>query len=113
MKPLSYTLLIYFLLFCLPAPGYAQKEEIQTIPVSSLQEDFELLKDALTTLHPGLYRYQSEADVQAHFDDLEKSLQSDMTHAEAFAAFSAFIPKLLCGHTLVNPFNQSDFFKMH
>ncbi|MBX2818578.1 MAG: hypothetical protein KTR29_02815 [Rhodothermaceae bacterium] len=111
MKLLVHTFLIYFLLLCLPAPSNAQRTEAQIIPASILQEDFDLLKDALTSLHPGLYRYQSEADVQAHFDDLEKSLQSDMTHAEAFAAFSAFIPKLLCGHTLVNPFNQSDFIK--
>jgi len=95
----------------LPAPSHAQESGTQTIPASKLQEDFELLKDALTSLHPGLYRYQSEADVQAHFEDLEESLQSDMTYAEAFATFSAFIPKLLCGHTLVNPFNQSDFIK--
>jgi hypothetical protein len=34
-----------------------------------------------------------------------------MTLSEAFLAFSRFIPKIRCGHTLVNPYNQSRLVK--
>ena len=94
-------------------------QETQPVDTSSptslspaqLQEDFSLMKESLLRLHPGLYRFQTKEEVNALFDTFEVSLDASMTYQEAFLSFSRFVPQLLCGHTLVNPFNQEDLIK--
>jgi hypothetical protein len=38
------------------------------IPSAKLQEDVDVLKRVLETVHPGLYRYNTKAQLDAHFD---------------------------------------------
>ena len=58
-------------------------------------------------MHPGLYRYNSKAQMDAAFAKLNRQLDHDETVQEAFLAFSEFAAKVRCGHTQANPFNQS------
>lgn len=58
-------------------------------------------------LHPGLYRYNDKAQIDAAFAVLNYQLDHDESLQEAFFAFSEFAAKVRCGQTQANPFNQS------
>lgn len=78
---------------------------------ADLQADAAILREAYLKLHPGLYRYHDETQVQALFADLDRRLDHDQTLRQAFVAFSEFAAKVRCGHTQANPFNQSEALK--
>ena len=42
------------------------------IPAADLQADAAILRQAYESLHPGLYRYRSKADIDAAFARLEQ-----------------------------------------
>lgn len=76
------------------------------IPGQLLLEDIDVLQDAYTTLHPGLYRYNSAEEMSGHFDLLRSHLKNGASVKEAYLAFSEFAAKVKCGHTYANFFNQ-------
>ena len=78
------------------------------IQKDGLQEDFAILKSSLTQLHPGLYKYRDEPYLEKALDELQRSLDRDQSLREAYLAISAFMAKIQCGHTYVNPWNQND-----
>lgn len=86
----------------------AQTAAAPLLKASDLQSDAALLRRAYVNLHPGLYRYNSVAEVNAAFAALDQRLSHNQTLQEAFLAFSEFTAKVRCGHTQANPFNQSD-----
>jgi hypothetical protein len=73
-----------------------------------LQADVDILEQAYTQLHPGLYRYNTPAQVAAHFADLRKALDRPQSRGEAYLAFSRFAATIRCGHTYANFYNQPD-----
>lgn len=74
---------------------------------ADLRSDAAVLREAYEELHPGLYRYNTKAQMNAAFADLNRELDHDQTLQDAFLAFSEFAAKVRCGHTQTNPFNQS------
>ncbi len=74
---------------------------------ADLQADAAILRRVYEQLHPGLYRYNTKPQMDAHFADLSQALDHDQTLAEAFLAFSRFAATVRCGHTQANPVNQS------
>ena len=77
------------------------------LPAKDLRADAALLRRAYEALHPGLYRYNTPAQMDEAFRALEREFESDRTLAEAYLAFSVFAAKVKCGHTYPNFFNQS------
>lgn len=77
------------------------------IRAADLQADVAILRRAYETLHPGLHRYNTPAQIDAAFRALELEFQQDRTLAEAYLAFSVLAAKVKCGHTYANFFNQS------
>ena len=77
-----------------------------TISKEKLLEDFELVKTAYTTMHPGLYRYNTPAQVEQNLANLKADLSKDLTIPEAYIAFSKFVATIKCGHTYANYWNQ-------
>jgi hypothetical protein len=90
-----------------PAAGKPPLTAATVVPASALRQDLAILRDAVTTLHPGLLRHLSQAEVDAAFADLARELSRDRTLADVFVALSAYVARLRCGHTQVSPFNQS------
>ena len=82
-----------------PAPG-------EPVSAADLQSDAAVLRRCLETIHPGLYRYNTREQLDAHFDTLVRELSRDLTRREAFVAFSRFAATIRCGHTFANPYNQ-------
>jgi len=74
---------------------------------ADLRADVALLRRAYETLHPGLLRYNTPAQIDAAFGALEREFQHDRTLAQAYLAFSIFAAKVKCGHTYPNFFNQT------
>lgn len=73
-----------------------------------LQADVALLRRAYETLHPGLLRYNTPAQVDAAFNALSLEFRKDRTLPQAYLAFSVFAAKVKCGHTYPSFFNQSE-----
>lgn len=78
------------------------------ITVADLQEDVRILRSVYEALHPGLYRYNTKAQMDRHFDDLSNYFANERSLPDAFVAFSQFAAKIRCGHTFANPANQGD-----
>lgn len=89
------------------ALGMAQNADPVLLKAMDLKADVSVLKNAYETLHPGLYRYNSKAEIDGAFEELDHRFDHDQGVAEAFLAFSQFAAKVRCGHTQANPFNQS------
>ena len=90
-----------------PAAAAADGAPPTRIPAADLLADAALLRRAFETLHPGLLRYNTQAQLAGHFDTLNRSLARDLSLAEAYLAFSFFAARIRCGHTYANFFNQS------
>lgn len=72
---------------------------------AQVREDFEIFKTAVTTIHPGIYRYQSKASLEKLFSSYDARLAS-VTEAELFKLISEVANQFYCGHTFANPHNQ-------
>jgi hypothetical protein len=70
--------------------------------------DIAILREAYETLHPGLYRYNSRAEIDAHFDALGRAWSREQSLARAYLSLSQFLATIKCGHTYANFYNQSD-----
>lgn len=80
---------------------------VRIVARSELQADVDVLQRAYEQLHPGLLRYNTSAQMQAHFDALRQSLDRDQPVAEAYLALSRFTATIQCGHTYPNFYNQT------
>lgn len=76
------------------------------LEAAALRADVAILRRAYETLHPGLYRYNTPAQMDSEFRALEQEFGRDRTLAEAYLAFSVFAAKVKCGHTYANFYNQ-------
>lgn len=69
--------------------------------------DMDILRAALT-LHPGLYRYNSPRQVEAALAQLARRWIQDTWLDARYLMLQRFLAGIRCGHSQVNPFNQSD-----
>ena len=76
------------------------------ITSARLLEDVHILQRVYESAHPGLYRYNTKAEMDRHFAALRAEFARDRTLADAYVAFSQFLAKIRCGHTYANFFNQ-------
>lgn len=73
---------------------------------ADLQADVDVFEKAYTQLHPGLYRYNTQAQINADFAQLRAELNHDQPLRNAYLAVSIFAAKIRCGHTYANFYNQ-------
>ena len=81
------------------------------ISAQQLREDFAVFKKTLTTIHPGIYRYNTTESLEKDFAALEAKLKNPLKESEFFILISQFTNKINCGHTYPNPYNQDDKLK--
>ncbi len=79
----------------------------KTFSPAQLKEDFDVFKKTLTTIHPGIYRYNTPESLEKDFAELEAKLKKTLSESEVFLLFSQFTKKINCGHTYANPYNQN------
>lgn len=68
---------------------------------ADMEEDLAILRDALTRLHAGAYRYRSPNEVERLLRDAERRLDHPMSAAELIVALEPVILGIRCGHTEV------------
>ena len=81
--------------------------EKKTFSPAQLKEDLEVLKKALVSLHPGVYRYNTPENLEREFAKIEAKLNTPLSENTAFLLFSQLTEKIKCGHTYLNPYNQN------
>jgi len=101
-----------FFLVIIAASGQASEKPgsgiVSRIPALQLQADFTVFMRAYEELHPGLYCYNTKAQMDANFGELQNQLNHDLTLQETYLAFSVFLAKIKCGHSYPNFFNQPE-----
>jgi len=86
--------------------GGPEQGSKQTLSSTKLLEDVEVLRRIYETAHPGLYRYNTRTQLDAHFATLRTEFAKERTLAEAYLAFSRFLANIKCGHSYPNFYNQ-------
>ena len=98
--------LLISLLMPFAAQGQDGPSSNSILASTKLIDDVNILKQIYESAHPGLYRYNTKAQMDAHFAALKAEFARDRTLADAFIVFSQFLAKIKCGHTYANFFNQ-------
>ena len=97
LKNLCMTLTL--VLSIVAARGQSQNDYSKKIPPELLKQDFKVLRDSLQGLHAGLYRYKTEAEMNAMFDWCDKQLDHPMTGPDFFVIVSRLVSSIEDGHT--------------
>lgn len=79
---------------------------IETLSAEAAAQDARILKRALNELHPGLFKYQSEADWQAHQQAFDAEVAQVQTVTDLYLAATRLSATIRCGHTWGNVLNQ-------
>lgn len=71
-----------------------------------IREDLEIMREALLTVHPNLFRYFQQQHFEAGIENLKKDISDLPTLANMYREITQFIAKIKCGHTKINQYNQ-------
>ena len=108
---LSYLLFSYFIL--LPLFSQAQKEPYNPEKLFSpeeLQEDLNVFWRHLQEVHPGLFTYTSQRELEIQLKDIRAQLTEPMTELAFFRLLSPILKPIGNGHTNIR---VSDAFRKH
>jgi hypothetical protein len=95
----------------------ASKGYASTLPIANnsfsraLGKDIPIMAEALTSLHPGLYRYLTKAQFQQNLKKLTEFLSEERDLLACYGQLSLFLSSIRCGHTYANFFNQTVLIK--
>src|SRR6185369_5091903 len=73
----------------------------QTLPVSLLQEDFQIMRHALEQAHGGIYRYTSKREMDRAFERAYRRVDHPMTELDFWRLLAPVIAQIKCGHTYI------------
>jgi hypothetical protein len=90
-----------------PPEDHATSASASLIAAADLKADLAVLRTAFEAVHPGLYRYNTREQMFERFAALETAFEHDQTRQQAFLTLSLFAATIKCGHTFLNPSNQS------
>jgi hypothetical protein len=88
----------------LPAPATAGDTLLSP---AAMRADIDILSDAYVSLHPGLYRYLTPAGFRREYQRLDRFAATPRTLGDFYLALSAFTASVRCGHSFLNPANQT------
>ena len=92
-------------------PDEVDVDNLLPLSAQQLLQDFDIAKRTLEAAHPGLYRYHSKEEMLVIFDEFEKRFSKEMSHEQAYVAFSELLANIQCSHTFANYYNQSPLIK--
>lgn len=88
--------------------------DVKNLPKFSSEQlttDFMILKKALLTIHPGLYRYRTKFEMDSIFDHFQAVFSHPLSYQEAFLNFTRMTSAIQCGHTFPSFYNQNGLIK--
>jgi C-terminal processing protease CtpA/Prc len=89
-----------------PADTFATVNPRSGLTAGQAKSDVRILKRALSTLHPALTKYRSQAEIDAAFARFEARGGAARTATEMYLAASELAAAIRCGHTWTNVLNQ-------
>lgn len=89
----------------LPDCAYATQALISPAIV---QSDLALLKRIYTSLHPGLYRYSTPAQIDAGFRAVSAQFTRSMPLSAVYLELSKLLASIRCGHSYANFYSQTE-----
>ncbi|MDB4293090.1 S41 family peptidase [Maribacter sp.] len=99
----SFQRLGYLLLF-FSAFGYAQVNGLENeLSPKLMLQDLNILKENLELIHPGLYVYTTEQEMEVYFEELRASLDQPMKPIVFYRKLVSIHNKIRDGHTFVIP----------
>ena len=92
-----------FILVTLSLNLIAQQRQLS--PTAMRADLHVLYDDAWTTLHPGLYRYNTPEQITGYFETLKRQCALPLPEKKFYLLLSQLAQKVKCGHTYLNPLN--------
>ena len=96
------------------APAISQMVEAYrpvTLSADQARADIALLRRGLETIHPGLYRYRTRAEIDAAFAELEATGQAPTTDIDLWRAVALMLAQIRCDHTKPEMSNALDRYR--
>ena len=94
----SFWVIVLIQILCLSPCTLAQAEGPRYSP-QELRTDFDILRSALTSGDPGIYRYTSQATLEAAFNKTRGLLGRQMDATEFYRVLAPMIAEIKNGHT--------------
>lgn len=82
-----------------PAVAVSATPPIRMLAAEDARADIALMRRALETIHPGLYRRASKAEMDRAFDKLERSVGGPVTDVELYRRIALTLAAIRCSHT--------------
>lgn len=101
-KYFQFFLVIFTLHSCVSVEKY-NKKLVTPIPKEKLSKDIDFVQKKLVALHPDLYGYISEAELNYKFDSLKMSINKPLTPQEFFEKLAPVITMVREGHLALTP----------
>ena len=99
--PLRILVLLFFpSMIC---QAFAQERLPIVLTKEQATEDFQWLRRSLEYVHPRLYKYESKQVVDARFDSLSSTINSDMKAIDLLSLVSTMNASVRCGHLYTIP----------
>jgi hypothetical protein len=80
--------------------------QFKMLQSDSMRRELIILQSALTTLHPGIYRYQTKAQLENQFTLAKNKVEHPLPENRYFIIIGQLLEKIHCGHTYTNYWNQ-------
>lgn len=93
LKPLLFLSLFFTLSFVALAQTNGK------LSTQQLAEDFDVFKNSIQDIHPGLYWYNDSSQVQVGFAKIEQAIAQNMSQREFYALLQEFYASIGCGHS--------------
>ncbi len=87
-------------------PAFIDPATIPLLEVAALQSDYLLIEEVVRNVHPGTYRYLTEAALTEQLDELKVAYSQPLSTAEAYLALNKLLASIRCGHTASPMYNQ-------
>lgn len=92
---------LFAALFTLIPTGFAATYEPRIVAAADAGRDVALLRRALETIHPGLYRYTARPEIEAAFARLERAAKRPISELTLQGEIALMLAAIHCDHTKV------------
>lgn len=77
----------------------AEEPPLRTLTAAEARADLVVMREALQTIHPGLYRRTAKAEIDRAFDALDAHVANGITDVELYRQISLLLAMIRCTHT--------------
>lgn len=90
---------------------YTYTVRAKTLTPQQMKADLRIVKSAWENIHPGLYRYNTPAEIDSYFKAMDVKTNLPMEQRSFFILLSQLNIKLRCGHSFVSYYNNKKILK--